>query len=92
MSKVDILHIYGQEAWHEPVLIYGTASSLKKLRDTIDITLSGGLNASEFFVNDGEGYTVQIKIVDEELEELAVPYSDPIAKENRTIVKWPLCI
>lgn len=93
--KESILHIYGQEAWHDDVNIYGNRKALEDLRDAITtllITTEHNNPKKEFnmpdnlfiksFVNDGEGFTCFLHIKeDEEMNRLPVPYTDEMASE-----------
>lgn len=79
-----VLHIYGQEYWHDDAAIIGDRQGLTLLRDQIDRALSGGIRAATndgcvFFQNDGEGFSLHIALAtDEEMQALASAYSDPV--------------
>ena len=60
------LHIYQQPSHHMPAHICGTRAGLEALRDAIGRALTGKV-ADEpwtFFQNDGEGYDLEIRLVD----------------------------
>lgn len=86
------LHIHAQFAWHDPAYIVGTKESLKDLRDLIDDAIKAGDWSEDFFVGDGEGFKVHVLVRSEEhmATKAAVPYTDLVAKENRshTIYPW----
>ena len=79
MSEFDdkVLHIYGQGFWHDEATISGSPASLTKLRDAIDQALKYGYGEADFFVNDGEGYSVHIASFEpgEGLQDIPVPYT-----------------
>lgn len=79
----DILHIYGQGAWHDDVEISGTRESLEKLRAAIVKVLDDGCVSSYFtsFVNDGEGFGVRVSIkTPEEMLKEDEPYYEDYAR------------
>lgn len=82
----DILHIYGQQAWHDEVNISGGREALTALRDAITSALAnsnGMAGQANVFVNDGEGYNVFVYCVtDEEANVLPVPYTADYAKHR----------
>jgi hypothetical protein len=47
-----------------------------------------GNACAEFFVNDGEGYTLQVSVVDD-IHRMAVPYADEVAQEKSDDAVWP---
>ena len=57
----DILHIYGQGAWHDDIKIVGTKDALQKFSDNLLKVLKEGKSEFQTFVNDGEGYSIIIK-------------------------------
>lgn len=82
-----LLHIYGQGAWHEDVFIVGNRDSLIALRNQIDATLNNNSIRQDYWVGDGEGYGVTIKLLEgdwntEEWRRLAVPYYEDYAMEK----------
>ena len=85
MSNGKILHIYEQPQPHFEALIIGERFALALLRDAINSALAHkiGFGATNVFVNDGEGYTVMIVLVDNQsAETLPVPYSRTDFKER----------
>lgn len=87
---MEILHLYQQSHWHDEAYIAGTRESLQKLRDAIDSALATGSAKADCFTNDGEGYSVIIRTVDQtDAESLAVPYTDEVARESSLSARWP---
>jgi hypothetical protein len=75
-QDTPVLHIYGQAAWHDYVYIAGNIRGIVRLRDALNKAIEG-VAVSNVFVNDGEGYTIAIKVCsDEETAKLGVPYWD----------------
>jgi hypothetical protein len=87
------LHIYSQGAWHEDAYIVGTTAALVQLRGQIDAVLRGGHGAAckaTFFVNDGEGFSCEMRLETEEaLHHYAVPYTDEVARDRNAHHAWP---
>lgn len=83
-----LLHIFGQGAYHDDVDIVGNREALEELRDTISEALCGVPHHMEAFVNDGEGYSVIVRLLEGDWDasswqKLAVPYNEDYARENR---------
>jgi hypothetical protein len=79
-----IMHVFGQDAWHQEVVIAGSRERLLALRQAIDDALEHKFGACTSYVNDGEGYATIVCIPsDVELEALGVPYSADYALERR---------
>jgi len=81
----ELLHIYAQDSWHQPVTIVGNRSALEALRDAIQSAIDTGQNAAttvDVFTNDGEGYEVLIMPCEDAVlwETFATPYTDPDAQ------------
>ncbi len=73
----DLLHVYGQFAWHDDVFLIGDRDALMKLRDAVDQALEKGAGSFTGFVTDGEGFECHVHLADEkELLELKLPYCD----------------
>jgi len=96
-DEVKLLHIYGQDAWHDSVHIAGNREALEELRETIDEALCGVPYSMEAMVNDGEFYDVRVVLLEgdwdaEYWQRLAVPYSADCAAEKReqAIMPWML--
>ena len=80
---MNTLHIYSQIMWHDPAYIVGTEEGLIALRNAIDGALARDVGVETSYVNDGEGFSIAIKKVDEvTAEKLAVPYLMAEAKEK----------
>jgi hypothetical protein len=92
----NVLHVYGQAAWHDDVVIAGTADALQALLCQLAMVLNDiahnyepdPTRAHTFFVSDGEGFRIRIVQVEDD-GKLAVPYSDKIAREERPGAVWP---
>jgi hypothetical protein len=83
-QMASVLHLHGQRAWHDEATIIGNGQALAALRDLIETALAEGNAKGEFFVADGEGYSLTVKLRpapfgDPTWEEARLPYSDPIA-------------
>lgn len=94
MNDDKLLHIYGQDTWHDDVHIVGTEEALKELRDTIDEALCGVPHTMDAFVNDGEEYGIKIICMEGywgtmAWRRLAVPYTADCAKEIHVDTLWP---
>ena len=86
MDKYPVLHIYGQHSYHMEAIIMGSEKGLIALRDAINEAIFPGKESSEVevYVNDGEGYTVYIKMInDAGIDELPVPYTADFAQDKR---------
>jgi DNA-binding winged helix-turn-helix (wHTH) protein len=82
----NILHIYGQEAWHDDAKIFGTEEALKQLVKTIkDVLKKKEGHQFETFVTDGEGYNVYVKLInsEKEFDKEELPYSDKELTEGK---------
>ena len=78
---MDTLHIYGQEAWHDDIKIVGTKDALQKFLESLHKSLQEGKSEFQTFVNDGEGYSILIKCVEEDSPEFdEMPYFGEYAK------------
>jgi hypothetical protein len=77
------LHIFAQEQWHDSAYIVGTKEELKRLAAAISVAIEKGEQKCQFFVNDGEGYDVVIRVVDAVTAgRLSVPYTEEMASEK----------
>ena len=88
------LHFYGQQGWHDAVRIIGTWEDLRSLRDALAMIVTNHATDSSatFFVNDGEGYAVHIRLETERaMEEYCVPYTADYAcpTAQRLSARWP---
>ena len=89
MPDFPLLHVYGQGAWHDDVHLVGTADALRALQDAITRALVNGLDVSDVFCADGEGYDLRIIVATpEEMDDYALPYTDDVAREEGTDF-WP---
>ena len=100
MNDDKLLHVYGQDAWHDDVWIVGNRPALQLLRNTLDNALAKGMDTTEqidepgLFVNDGEGYEVRVLFLEGDWDtmawrRLAVPYTEDCAKETHENALWP---
>ncbi len=86
---MKLLHIYGQEAFHDEVYIVGNKEALTDLRNAIDMVLAECLSCrTGVSVNDGEGYDVIVVKDDNDWKneswiKRAVPYTADYARETR---------
>lgn len=72
-----MLHIYGQEYWHCDARIIGTREDLARLRNQITDALKAPSVVEQYCPSDGEGYSVQIAVLDEaNMRKLPHAYSD----------------
>lgn len=87
---MEILHIHGQQIWHDYAFIVGTPKALQDLRDAIDVALNNNVAKCDAFVCDGEGYSIIVQCMPEEkCAELGVPYIDEVASEKDTEATFP---
>ncbi|STZ77368.1 hypothetical protein [Bergeriella denitrificans] len=63
----EILHVYGQQQYHDDLIICGTRPALEKLKSAIEaaLTHSDGFEMGTGFQNDGEGYDIEVYLVTE---------------------------
>ena len=87
----NILHIYGQHCWHNEVFIAGDKEALQRLVDATNQAISVGTGRCQSSVNDGEGFDVYIRYIDDPqtLDKLALPYTSDAAKEKDKSAIWP---
>ena len=98
-DEVPWLHIYGQEGHHDPVLLVGTRRGLLTLINACLAALhepplgTTQQPAPHVYVNDGEGYEVQVTLVPstEVMDTYAVPYSGRWAHDAEASLcdTWP---
>ena len=79
-SMSGYLHIYGQDAWHDPVIIVADREALEALKANVEVALSGKISVSELFTTDGEGFNFIIKPVSP--EGYMMPYTADYAKSS----------
>ena len=92
-NEIALLHVFGQAAHHDDVCIVGNSEGIRNLFIAVEAALKLKSEASiDVFTNDGEGYTVMVKI-DERLKmhegNYAVPYHADWAKERRKNAIYP---
>jgi hypothetical protein len=84
-SQVDpgaILHIFAQYSWHGPARIAGTKPALQMLAAALEKAIQHGeAECDPVFVNDGEGYAVQVQCTDD-TDSLGDPYLLTYANEE----------
>jgi len=89
-----ILHIHGQEFWHQEAYIVANRQGLEELKTAIEQALNEGLSHVAESVSDGEGYDLYIQLIDsswksEEWEKAALPYTSQESCEKRKDAIWP---
>lgn len=90
-DETPLLHVYGQEAWHDPVHIVGTAFALERLIHALRIALDEGRAALICETADGEGYPLGIYLTDEDdVKDFCLPYAKDFAKSAEDIQPNPL--
>lgn len=86
MRHIGYLHIFGQFTYHDEAEIVGTRLGLEALSKAILKALKYREASSDpVFVNDGEGYTVEVKCVDD-AGGLPVPYQ--FLQANADLEYW----
>lgn len=86
-----IVHLYAQYAHHMEAYIMGDEQGLIALRDAINEAICPGKIKSEVevFCNDGEGYTIYVKLVPDvfhaNTNRLPVPYTADYAQDKSGI-------
>jgi hypothetical protein len=84
-----LLHVYGPQFWHDNVYIVGNEDALGALRDALTAVIDSGRGACLSFASDGEGFAaVVLKADQEQIDKLAMPYSDEVAREAGR-GEWP---
>ncbi len=90
----ETLHVYGQGAWHDDVLIVGTREALYALGDALKaiawtLPPQKMIDAGEFFVSDGEGFTVKVCCADvATMDTLPLPYTEEAAATPDDDPRW----
>lgn len=90
-SEIPVVHIYAQRSHHMEAVILGNKQGLEALRDAITIALSvgygcNGMGQTGVYVNDGEGYDIEIKVIEEiDIDKLPVPYTEDYAQDKTGI-------
>ena len=95
-DEPPILHLYSPYAWHTEAYIVGTRSGLAVLHAALGRLLAGEgpeLPDTTLFVNDGEGFDLQILLETEAgMESYAVPYTADYARaedDTEENPHWP---
>lgn len=86
-DSVRVLHVHGQEYWHDDVIIIGNGQALAALRELISLALARNSASSEFTVADGEGFNLSVQLRaasfgDPQWNDCAVPYTSEIARSD----------
>lgn len=76
------LHLYAQYSFHTEARILGSRAGLEALRDAISSALETGAQTFEAVAGDGEGYDLQIVVVDD-LGMAPMPYTAGHAQDHR---------
>jgi hypothetical protein len=91
-TSFPVVHIWSPEAFHDTSYIVGNYEGLEKLYMEIGTVLNKkkGKTSATFFVNDGEGFDLEVHLVDDkDLDRIAVPYLHEVAEEKREHVVYP---
>src|SRR5208282_1930181 len=76
-AQAGILHVIGPSHWHNPVFIVGDRLALERLQSLIADALLVGAADKIFFPNDGEGYGLHVRCVEQEaMEAIPIGYTD----------------
>ena len=89
---IRLLHVYGQEAWHDDVAIVGNRAGLEALQAQLALVLAGPMLADYgegYYVADGEGFGVRMVLDDadwqsSEWQSRPRPYSADYAQGAET--------
>lgn len=89
------MHVYGQRAWHDGVVVIGNRQALEVLQIAVKQALKDGRSKTPaVFAADGEGYGVIVLRWDvprpEEWAHLTLPYTADCARDGRENVLRPL--
>lgn len=87
-DSTPVLHLYGQEAYHDDAYMVGTEEGLRALLQGLQQALVSGQGKAEVLVNDGEYYDLHIIRVDgdwqgEAVSRLRKPYTWEGAQDGR---------
>lgn len=93
-SNDGLLHLYGQEYYHDETYIVGSREALLSLKKAIDDALETGRGTAEFFTSDGEGFDTNIIVREDKWESpfwtsLALPYAGEHARDRRPTAVAP---
>lgn len=91
-SDNKVLHIYGQDAWHDAAYIIGTKEALVELRNGIDEALKNDMSKVVVWPADGEGFELFLIVrTSDQMEQLMLPYfsdSCPKGGKGPWELKW----
>ena len=85
MDKYPVVHIHAQHSHHMEAVVLGNEKGLIALRDAINEAIYPGKEKAEVevFCNDGEGYTIYVKMInDNKIDNLPVPYTADHAQDK----------
>lgn len=82
------LHVHGQSGPHDTVYIAGTRDALIALRDALSRAIAEGQATVNSFVNDGEGFAVEIRRP-QDMGGYGRPYSNEVYVDHSDDVTWP---
>ena len=88
MNEYPVVHIYGQHSHHMEAIIIGNKEGLQRLVNSLNYALEKIDNTGviEVFCNDGEGYSISIKMVSKDvIDKLPVPYTADYAQDETGI-------
>jgi len=86
---INELHVYGQGAPHDDVVIVGTLEAFDALRVALRRFFLTGVNVPGFFTADGEGYVVKLRCVDgATLDTLPATYTDDAFETRGEDPRW----
>ena len=93
-NDLPVLHMHGQEFWHQEAYIVANRLGLEKLKTAIEEALADGASQAAEMASDGEGYDLCVQFIDnpwnsEEWEKAALPYTGQDACEKRKDAVWP---
>lgn len=86
---VPQLHLFAQNAYHDPAYVVGDRAGLEALARAIKDALSGKPAVAEVFANDGEGYACTVALVtDEQMEAMPLAYTADYARDDAPLPRW----
>jgi hypothetical protein len=83
-----ILNIHSQKDPHDNCYIVGNWHGLVNLHKALNAYFEDKKEEREFFVSDGEGYTLHI-IREDNVDRLALPYTSETSQERRDYARYP---
>lgn len=88
---MNYLNVYAQPFWHGEAYLTGTIDGLKALRDALDDVIKANqTRALESMASDGEGYTLMLVPVAEEVFDTFDPgYTNLFSIEESDMIKGP---